>query len=164
MKSVIYTVVAVVFLAGGAVCSGPKRQSEQQPQPQSDGTQRAHIQPGGPNLNATVADERKADTPPSYSKDIQPFLAKHCVECHNANTKKAGYNFDGFDVLIKGGRKGPAVVPGEPAKSMVVRVLSGQGKRMPPTKYTHQPKAEDVDVLKAWIAAGAKDDTENSGG
>jgi hypothetical protein len=157
MRWAIYSVV-VVFLAGGAICSGPKQQ--QLP----DETQRVQARSGGENPNEIIADERKPDDPPSYSKDVHPFLAKHCIQCHNGKTAKAGYNFEDFDGLTKGGKKGPALVACEPDKSLVVRVLNGQGKKMPPPMYKHQPKAEDVDVLKAWIAAGAKDDTEKSGG
>jgi hypothetical protein len=51
-------------------------------------------------------------------------------------------------------------VPGDADKSLVVRALTGQGaKRMPPPMYKHQPKPEDVEMLKAWIAAGARDDS-----
>jgi hypothetical protein len=158
MKSVLYSVV-VVFLAGGAFCSDPKQQaSKPDPTPPS-----ISANPGGANVPDTNR-ERKSDDPPSYSKDIQPFLATHCVQCHNGKKAKAGYNFERFDGLTRGGKKGPALVAGEPDKSLVVRVLNGQGKKMPPPMYEHQPKAEDVDVLKAWIAAGAKDDTEKSGG
>jgi mono/diheme cytochrome c family protein len=109
--------------------------------------------------SAVRADEKQAE-PPSYTKDIKPFLATHCVECHNATKAKAGFNFDGFDALMKGSRKGKAIVAGEPDKSLAVRTLTGKGKRMPPSKYKNQPKAEEIDMLKAWIAAGAKDDSE----
>jgi hypothetical protein len=156
MKLVCYSVL-VMFLAGGAVCSGPKQQAEQPPKP--DATQNVNANP-----DDTKAVERKSDDSPSYAKDIQPFLAKHCVQCHNGKMAKAGYNFERFEGLTKGGKKGPALVAGEPDKSLVVRVLNGQGKKMPPPMYKHQPKAEDVDVLKAWITAGATDDTEKSGG
>lgn len=114
----------------------------------------------GAAVRAADKPEEKTSPAPSYTKDVQPFLAKFCVECHNAKVSKAGFNFDGFDALMKGGRKGKALVAGEPNKSTLVRVLTGKGKPMPPRKYKHQPKAADVDTLKAWIAAGAKDDTD----
>jgi hypothetical protein len=163
MRSLLYSAV-VVFLAGGAVCSGPKQRAEQKPDP----TPPISANPGGGNVPDSKPEgrkpERTSDNPPSYVKDVKPFLATYCVECHNGRQAKAGYNVDGFEPLMKGGRKGPAVVSGEPDRSAVVRVLSGQGKRMPPQKYKNQPKADEVDALKAWIAAGAHDDTENTGG
>ncbi len=84
-------------------------------------------------------------------------MTKYCVECHSGPRAKAGYNLDGFDGLLTGGKKGPAVVPGDPDKSLVVRALLGMGKKMPPANK-NQPAPEDVDMVKAWITAGAKDD------
>jgi hypothetical protein len=157
MKWALYS-AAMLFLAGGAVCSGP-------PAPQSADSKADRTQQNGNDTQFTSApaDEKKSDEktdPPSYTKDIKPFFTKYCVECHNAKVAKSGFNFDGYDTMMKGGRKGPGVVANEPDKSMAMRVLSGKGKAMPPSKYKNQPKAEDVAMFKAWINAGAKDDTE----
>jgi hypothetical protein len=147
MKKVVYCVV-VHFLAGGAMCNNQKPVVNNPP---------------AQNADASKAPDRKPDlTKPetlSYANDIKPFLATHCIKCHGGDATKAGYNFNGFDGLTKGGKKGPAVVPGDPDKSLLVRVLSGEGKRMPPPMYKPQPQPEDVEMLKAWIAAGAKDDS-----
>jgi hypothetical protein len=104
-------------------------------------------------------DDKKAD-PPSYSKDVKPILTKYCSNCHNAKTPRSGFSFDNFEDLTKGGRKGPSVVANEPDKSVLIRVMTGKGKKMPPAKNRNQPKAEEIDMLKAWINAGAKDDTD----
>ncbi len=147
MKKVLYCVV-VLFLAGGAMCNNQKPVVNNPP---------------AQNTDATKPPDRKPDlTKPetlSYANDIKPFLATHCIKCHGGEATKAGYNFNGFDGLTKGGKKGPAVVPGDPDKSLLVRVLSGQGKRMPPPMYKPQPQPEDVEMVKAWIGAGAKDDS-----
>jgi hypothetical protein len=142
MKKVLYSVL-VLCLAGGAVCNNQKPVAENSPGAQSS--------PGKPIV-------KNADAL-SYTTDIKPFMVTHCVECHSGPRAKAGYNFEAFDDLMKGGRKGPAVVPGDADNSLVVRVLAGQGKKMPPKMYKNQPKPEDVEMLKAWIGAGAKDDT-----
>jgi hypothetical protein len=89
------------------------------------------------------------------------LLAKYCTECHNDTKTKAGYNLDGYATLLKGGRKGAAVVPGSPDRSMVVKTLTGGAKRMPPAK-SPQPKADELTLLKEWIKAGAKDDSTKS--
>lgn len=130
MKKMLYCVV-VLFVAGGAVCNNQK------PAGKSDSIKPEAL---------------------SYANDIKPFFATHCVECHSGPKAKGGFNFDGYAALMKGGNKGPAIVPGDPDGSWAVRVLTGQGKRMPPQRYKNQPKPEDVEMLKAWISAGAKDD------
>jgi hypothetical protein len=145
MKNVLYS-AAVLFLAGGAVCNNQKPVANNPPPVQTADNNQA---------------DHKNNGALSYTNDIKPFLATHCVECHGSQRAKAGYNFEGYYGLIRGGRKGAAVVPGEPDRSMVVRVLTGKGKPMPP-KNKPQPTAEDVEMLKAWIAAGAKDDSAKS--
>jgi hypothetical protein len=95
---------------------------------------------------------------PSYTRDVKPFLVKYCTECHNDTKTKAGYNLESYDTLLKAARKGAAVVPGSPDKSMLVRTLSGSAKQMPPRKSV-QPKAAEIAMIKEWIKAGARDDT-----
>jgi len=112
--------------------------------------------------SAVRADDKPADKKadaPSYTKDVKPFLAMYCANCHNAKVPRSGYSFDSFDALTKGGRKGPSVVAGDVDKSKLVRVLTGKGKKMPPAKNKNQPKAEEIAMVKAWINAGAADDT-----
>jgi hypothetical protein len=96
---------------------------------------------------------------PSYTKDVQPFLTKYCVECHNDTKTKAGVNLDGFAALMKGSRRGPVVVAGKPEKSRLLLTMTGGAKQMPPRKST-QPKKAEIDMIKAWIAGGAKDDSD----
>jgi hypothetical protein len=105
---------------------------------------------------ALAADE------PSYTKDVKPFLENYCTSCHNASRPKSGYNLDEYAALLKGGRKGPAVVAGKPDKSMLLKTLEGGAKKMPPRKYSEQPTAKEIARVKAWIAAGARDDTEKT--
>jgi len=105
-----------------------------------------------------AAPARAADKAPSFSKDIKPFLAKYCVECHGANKPKAGLNVSTYADLVKGGKK-KAIVAGQPDDSLLVKTLEGKEKRMPPKKYEKQPTPKEIDMVKAWIAAGAKDDS-----
>lgn len=101
---------------------------------------------------------RAADEAPSYSKDIKPFLAKYCMECHSGGRAKAGYSVESFDRLTKMGRKGALVVPEKPDDSLAIRTMAGKGKQMPPRRSA-QPKAEEVARVRDWIKDGAKDDT-----
>ena len=102
-----------------------------------------------------------ADDPPpapSYSKDIKPFLAAYCMNCHNDNRPRSGVSVETFADLTKTGRRGTLVVPEKPDDSRLLGVLTGHGKAMPPRR-SQQPKAEDIAKVRDWIAAGAKDDT-----
>jgi hypothetical protein len=99
-----------------------------------------------------------ADAAPSYTKDVKPFLAKYCMECHNNSKAKSGYSVETFDRLTRTGRKGALVVPEKPDDSLTLRTMGGKGKQMPPRRSL-QPKADEIAKVREWIKAGAKDDT-----
>lgn len=97
---------------------------------------------------------------PSYTKDVKPFLTKYCSDCHSAKEAKAGFNFDTFAGLTKSGKKGAAVVPEKPEKSLLVLTMTGGAKAMPPKKYEKKPTKDEIDLIREWIKAGAKDDSK----
>lgn len=92
---------------------------------------------------------------PTFTKDIQPFLTKYCVDCHGANKPKAGYRLDSYEALTGKGRKA-SVVPGEPDKSKLVMTMTGAAKLMPPKKSSTRPTAEEIEMVKTWVKNGAK--------
>src|SRR5690606_11484828 len=76
--------------------------------------------------------------------------------CHSSLTKEpmGGLRLDGRDFLLKGGKRGPAVVPGSPEKSLLLRTVNhtAPGLAMPPSgKLT----AAQIAHLTTWIRAGA---------
>jgi WD40 repeat protein len=96
---------------------------------------------------------------PSYAKDVKPFLAKYCLECHNAEKLRGGLNMELFKTLEQGGEDGPVFVAGKPDESRIVLQVEGKAKpKMPPQK-AKQPQPSERAVLRAWVAAGAKDDS-----
>jgi mono/diheme cytochrome c family protein len=105
---------------------------------------------------AAAADE----PPPSYVKDVKPFLKTYCMGCHSGARAKAGYKVDSLDSLLKKGRGGAALVVAEkPDESRLVLSVTGKTRRAMPPKNKPQPKADEIDKVRAWIKAGAKDDT-----
>src|SRR5919109_2942822 len=106
-----------------------------------------------------AANSLLAAQPPSYAKQVKPFLAKYCLECHNAESAKGGLVMDSVAALLKGGDNGPVIVPGKPDESRLVLLPEGKDKPPMPPKKAKQPKPAEVAVLRAWVAAGAKDDS-----
>ena len=100
-----------------------------------------------------------AQQPPSYAKQVKPFLAKYCLECHNAEDAKGGLVMDPFAALLKGGNNGPVLVPDKPNESRLVLLPEHKAKPPMPPKKAKQPKPAEVALLRAWVAAGAKDDS-----
>src|SRR5438067_12002013 len=60
-----------------------------------------------------------------FENRIRPVLVEHCYECHSATARKVegGLRVDSREGLLKGGDSGPALVPGDPAKSLLLRAL-----------------------------------------
>ena len=111
---------------------------------------------------ALFAGRAHAADAPSYTKDVKPFIAMYCAECHGVKETKAGINLLSVDSMLKGGRKGKALVPESPEKSRMYQTMVGGGKQMPPKKFGKQPTKDEIPMIKAWIATGAKDDTEKA--
>ena len=87
-----------------------------------------------------------------FEKEVRPLLAKHCWKCHGPNQQKAGLRLDSRAATLAGGEHGPAVVPGEPAASLLMRAIRYQGPKMPPTGPLPVRAAK---ALETWIATGA---------
>jgi WD40 repeat protein len=101
-----------------------------------------------------------AQQPPSYAKDVRPFLTKYCLECHNSREAKSGLDLETYKGLRAGGDGGEVVVPGRPDDSRLVLLPEGKDKpKMPPKKARIHPTPAEVAALRAWVAAGAKDDS-----
>jgi hypothetical protein len=96
----------------------------------------------------------------SYAKHVRPFLAKYCLECHNAKSAKFGLNLETVKATMAGSDGGSVLEPGKPDASRIVLLVEGKDKPpMPPPSAKFHPKKEEIGVLRRWIAAGAKDDS-----
>jgi WD40 repeat protein len=97
--------------------------------------------------------------PPSYAKQIKPFFARYCVECHNGEESNGSLNLETFKTLQEGGQNGVVFVAGKPDESKLVLQVEGKAKPFMPPKKAKQPKREEIALLRTWVSAGAKDDT-----
>ena len=97
---------------------------------------------------------------PSYVGQVQPFFARYCNGCHGGWVPKGGLHTGSVASLQKGGKTGPAVVPGDLDKSVLIQRLQPKAdvKPMPPAE-ARQPLPEEIDMIRSWIASGARDDS-----
>src|SRR5438445_599788 len=58
--------------------------------------------------------------PLTYAKDIRPLFEGSCLRCHGENRPKGDLRLDSLDALLKGGKDGKVVVPGQSKKSLLV--------------------------------------------
>src|SRR5262245_6866832 len=57
--------------------------------------------------------------PVDFAREIYPVLKRNCLACHNATRAKASLNLESPALMLKGGDGGPALTPGDSAKSLV---------------------------------------------
>jgi hypothetical protein len=88
-----------------------------------------------------------------FEKQIRPLLAEKCFRCHGPKKQKGELRLDSRAALLRGGESGPAVVPGNPDQSVLIRAVRYHGPvQMPPQgKLPDRP----IEVLTAWVKAGA---------
>lgn len=88
--------------------------------------------------------------------EIRPILQSKCLECHNSRYQFAQLNLENKTLAMRGGRSGPAIVPGQPQKSLLYRVLllgHDNPVAMPPTP--DRIAREQEQLLHDWILQGA---------
>jgi WD40 repeat protein len=105
------------------------------------------------------AGSRAAETqsPVSFTKDIVPILRTNCSGCHKPDKTKGDLDLTTHVALLKGGKKGAAVIPGDPEKSILYEQIIGDPPDMPEDGEPLKPS--EIELIKRWIAQGAKDDT-----
>ncbi|MEM7012456.1 MAG: DUF1553 domain-containing protein [Verrucomicrobiota bacterium] len=92
-----------------------------------------------------------------FENKVRPLLLEHCAECHSQSEKiKGGLRLDSREGWMKGGDSGPAIAPGSPDESLLIKAVSyaEPDLEMPPTQ---QLPAEKIAILREWIEMGAPD-------
>ena len=113
-----------------------------------------------PALLCVVAAPLAAQSPEIefFERRIRPVLVEQCEVCHSErmDPPMGGLRVDHAGGLVAGGASGPAVVPGAPADSLLMKAIGYLDPvlKMPPTGRLPDRVIED---FRAWIASGAAD-------
>jgi hypothetical protein len=90
-----------------------------------------------------------------FEARIRPVLAGTCFKCHGDRKTSGGLRVDSRQALLEGGDRGPALVPGDPDRSLLIQALrhtEGTKLRMPPGKKL---PASTVADFTLWVKQGA---------
>jgi mono/diheme cytochrome c family protein/uncharacterized membrane protein len=101
-----------------------------------------------------IADVQEANV---YGDIIQPIFQNKCYTCHNKSKKKGGLRLDQPSFILKGGKDGEVINPGNAEESdMIKRLLLPRNHEdhMPP-KEKPQLKENEIALIHWWIATGA---------
>ncbi len=93
-----------------------------------------------------------------FEKRIRPLLVTHCYECHSSESAElaAELLLDSRGPLRRGGISGPAVVPGDPAASLLLKTVryTEADLQMPPAGRLSDAEIRDLEL---WVQMGAPD-------
>src|SRR5262245_8544875 len=92
--------------------------------------------------------DKTAEKTEFFERHVRPVLAQNCFACHT-NSKMAGLRLDSREDILKGGKSGPAVVPGDPEKSLLIAAI--REARMPKDGHLQPNQIED---LVSWVKDG----------
>ena len=91
-----------------------------------------------------------------FEAKIRPVLVGTCFRCHGDTKTSGGLRIDSRETLLKGGESGPAIVPGKPEESLLIKAIQRQAdvSAMPPEK-DKALRADQVAAFAAWVKTGA---------
>lgn len=108
------------------------------------------------SLGSLKAHEFRVTGADYFETKIRPLLEKRCYQCHSAKASlvEGNLQLDSRTGWEEGGHQGPAVVPGEPEKSLLIEAVRHESDdlRMPPDQKL---AADEIDVLVEWVKIGA---------
>src|SRR5215472_10919536 len=87
-----------------------------------------------------------------FETRVRPVLVSACFDCHG-DVASGGLRLDSREAILKGGRSGAAIVPGDPDKSLLVQAVRQTGALKMPKGG--KLSVSEVDGLVEWIRGGA---------
>jgi hypothetical protein len=109
-------------------------------------------------LNTLAADEAKKLLAPAavqfFETKVRPVLVENCFKCHSDKKQRGGLRVDSLAAILQGGDQGPALVPGAPEKSLLIKAIRHEDKdlKMPPENKLAKEQVAD---LMQWVKMGA---------
>jgi len=94
-----------------------------------------------------------------FARDVRPIFNTHCTACHGGVKRAGGLSFISRDQALAEADSGSAaIVPGDPEGSELLRRVAStdEVERMPPPEHGRGLSADEIAMLRAWIAAGAE--------
>jgi hypothetical protein len=87
-----------------------------------------------------------------FESKVRPLLATRCFKCHGPKKQQSELRLDSRAALLQGGESGPAVEPGNPQESLLIRAVRYEELEMPPDRRLDK---QDIDTLVRWVQMGA---------
>ena len=107
--------------------------------------------------NETIKPIANVQEAVAYTDVITPILQSKCYSCHNANKQKGGLRMDQIGLLMKGGKDGKIITPGNADESELIKrlLLPTDNEHHMPPKEKPQPSESQIALLHWWISNNA---------
>ncbi len=92
------------------------------------------------------------DSTQFFTQKVRPVLAQNCYKCHTTESA-GGLRLDSHAAVLKGGESGPAIVPGDPEKSLLIEAVRQTGDLKMPPKGEKLPDSEIANLVE-WVRRG----------
>ena len=112
---------------------------------------------GASAIEAADLRNDSADQKISYRRDVWPIFRRHCWGCHSGGDAKGGLSVDTVADMLQGGDSGALFETGKPEESLLLEMITGAEPEMPKKQPPLSPAK--IQILRQWIATGAKDDS-----
>ena len=84
-----------------------------------------------------------------FESKVRPMLAENCFNCHAEKKQQGSLRLDSREAMLAGGDSGPAIIPGKPDDSRLIKAVHyGDEVQMPPRGKLN---AEQIEILTRWV-------------
>ena len=98
-----------------------------------------------------------------FEREVRPILVDSCQKCHGPDKQESDLRLDSREAAVAGGVTGPAIVPGDPEKSLLIAAIRHEGDlQMPPKAKLTEAQ---IAAVTHWVKLGApwpKEDSASS--
>ena len=104
-----------------------------------------------------AAGDEEAAKPEFYTQRVRPILEANCYRCHGGMNHRGGLGLATRAGILKGGKDGVVLTPGDPANSLLVKLIRHEGPANDPMPMPPKSKLSDADIatVERWVRAGA---------
>src|SRR5262249_53263806 len=92
-----------------------------------------------------------------FAAEIRPLLEGNCIKCHNGSRSSSGLDLTTRESLLRGGDRGPAVIPGNGKGNLLYQAIAHTGKRRMPFNGDKLSEGAIARIVE-WIDQGAQYD------
>ncbi len=90
-----------------------------------------------------------------FESRVRPVLAQKCADCHSERRRRGGLRVTSLEDLLRGGRSGPAIVPGDPDASLLIQVVRHEVEDLEMPQDADPLSAREIAGLVEWIRMDA---------